>query len=40
MKTMNTFEVLITNGVISNKNEKLEKNDPLNEYIIDGDDGE
>ncbi len=40
-KLWNTFEALITNGVISNKNiEKLEKNDPLNEYIIDGDDGE
>ena len=40
-KLWNTFEALIANGVISNKNvEKLEKNDPLNEYIIDGDDGE
>ena len=40
-KMWNIFEDLITNGVISNKNvEKLEKNDPLNEYIIDGDDGE
>ena len=40
-KMWNIFEDLITNGVISNKNvEKLEKNDSLNEYIIDGDDGE
>ena len=40
-KLWNTFEALIANGVISNKNvEKLKKNDPLNEYVIDGDDGE